>query len=79
MERTLFLQTARFAFVNRRGELGPNIPLSARCKRKLLHWRYRVGPEYSLFVFPNARTPTRPKRPCRVTSKPAIVKSGPGH
>jgi integrase len=37
-----------------------SIPLSARCKTELLHWREIVGPEFSPFVFPNMRTPSRP-------------------
>lgn len=36
-----------------------NIPLSDRCKRELLHWRETVGPDFSPFVFPNLRKPSR--------------------
>jgi len=42
-----------------------NVPLSARCKAELLHWREMFGPEFSPFVFPNLRTPTQPMRDVR--------------
>jgi integrase len=37
-----------------------NIPLSDRCKTELLRWREIVGPDFSPFVFPNLRTPSKP-------------------
>jgi integrase len=36
-----------------------NVPVSGRCKAELLAWRYRVGPEFSPYVFPNMRKPDR--------------------
>lgn len=37
-----------------------NVPLTTRCKTELLRWREMVGPEFSPFVFPNMRTPSKP-------------------
>jgi integrase len=53
-----------------------NIPLSARCKTELLRWRGMIGPEFSPFVFPNLRTPTRPMRDVRQTWVKALKEAG---
>lgn len=37
-----------------------DIPLSARCKNELLRWREMTGPDFSPFVFPNFRMPSKP-------------------
>jgi integrase len=37
-----------------------NIPLSARCKTELLRWRDLLGVDFSPFLFPNMRIPTKP-------------------
>lgn len=37
-----------------------DIPLSARCKNELLRWREMTGPDFSRFVFPNFRMPSKP-------------------
>jgi integrase len=50
-----------------------SIPLSARCKNELLRWRDMVGPEYSAFVFPNMRTPTKPMKDVRHTWAKALT------
>lgn len=34
------------------------IPLSKECKAELLNWRNVIGPELSLYVFPNLDNPT---------------------
>jgi len=41
------------------------IPLSDRCKEELRVWRDRIGPEFSTYVFPNMRDPSRPLRDIR--------------
>jgi integrase len=51
------------------------MPLSAGCKNELLRWRDRVGPEYSPFVFPNMRTPTKPMKDVRHTWAKALTDS----
>ena len=53
-----------------------NIPLSARCNAELLRWREMVGPEFSPFVFPSLRTPTRPMRDIRHTWEKALKDAG---
>ena len=40
-------------------------PMSARCRAELQRWRSLVGPEVSLYVFPNMRDPTRPLKDIR--------------
>lgn len=41
------------------------VPLSARCKAELQHWRTMMGPEMSVYVFPNMRNPRRPLKDIR--------------
>src|SRR5262249_52754081 len=53
-----------------------NIPLSARCKSELLHWREIVGIEFSPFVFPNFRAPGQPTRDIRKTWVKALKGAG---
>ena len=53
-----------------------NVPLSARCKTELLRWREMVGSEFSPFVFPNLRTPTRPMRDIRQSWAKALKDAG---
>lgn len=52
------------------------VPLSTRCKEELLRWRDRVGREYSPFVFPNMRTPTKPMKDIRHAWKKALTDAG---
>lgn len=53
-----------------------NIPLSARCKTELLHWRKMFGPEFSAFVFPNMRKPAKPLRDVRQTWERTLTDAG---
>lgn len=53
-----------------------NIPLSARCKAELLHWRERVGPEFSPFVFTNLQTPSQPMKDIRHSWAKALKDAG---
>jgi len=41
------------------------LPLSGRCKAELLRWHDLVGPQFSVYVFPNMRTPDRPLKDIR--------------
>jgi integrase len=50
-----------------------NVPLSSRCKKELLRWRDRVGPEFSPFVFPNMRIPSQPMKDVRHTWAKALT------
>jgi integrase len=42
-----------------------NVPLSGRCREELLRWRSMVGPEFSRWVFPNMRDPSKPLKDIR--------------
>ena len=53
-----------------------NIPLSERCKAELLRWRGMVGPEFSPFVFPNLRIPTRPIKDIRHSWEKVLKDAG---
>src|SRR5205814_4516540 len=53
-----------------------NIPISARCKAELLHWRAMVGPEFSPFVFPNLRTRSRQIKDVRYAWAKALKNAG---
>jgi integrase len=53
-----------------------NIPLTTRCKAELLRWREIVGPEFSPFVFPNMRIPSRPRTDIRHTWEKALKDAG---
>jgi integrase len=53
-----------------------NIPLSARCKGELLHWRELVGSQFSPFVFPNFRDPGLPAKDVRKTWAKALKDAG---
>ncbi len=52
-----------------------NIPLSARCKAELLHWRKLLGGD-SQFVFPNFRDPSQPAKDIRKTWARALKDAG---
>jgi integrase len=52
------------------------IPLSARCKTELLSWRKQLGADYSAFVFPNFRDPSRPAKDIRKTWEKALKDAG---
>src|SRR5262249_17438965 len=41
------------------------IPISARCKVELLRWRDLLGPQFSSYVFPNMRDPSKPLKDVR--------------
>ena len=56
-----------------------NVPLSARCKTELLRWREMLGPAFSLFVFPNMRTPTTPMKDIRQTWAKTLKDAGIEH
>jgi integrase len=53
-----------------------NIPLSARCKTELLSWRKLLGSDFSPFVFPNFRDPSRPAKDIRKTWTKALKDAG---
>jgi integrase len=53
-----------------------NIPLSERCKAELLRWRAMVGPEFSLFVFPNLRNPQKSMKDVRDAWTKALKGAG---
>jgi integrase len=53
-----------------------NVPMSVRCKTELLQWRTTIGPEFSPFVFPNLRTPTRPMKDVRYSWAKALEDAG---
>jgi integrase len=53
-----------------------NIPVSSRCMAELLRWREMVGPEFSPFVFPNLRIPSRPIRDVRHAWTKALNDAG---
>jgi len=56
-----------------------NIPLSARCKAELLHWRELLGSAFSPFVFPNFRNPGQPAKDIRKTWAKALKDAGLGY
>jgi integrase len=41
------------------------IPISARCKIELIRWRGLLGPEFSSYVFPSLRDPSKPLKDLR--------------
>jgi integrase len=41
------------------------IPISASCKVELLRWRDLLGPQFSSYVFPNMRDPSKPLKDVR--------------
>jgi integrase len=53
-----------------------NIPLSARCKTELLHWHEMIGPDFSPFLFPNLRIPSRPIKDVRHAWAKALKDAG---
>ena len=53
-----------------------NIPLTARCKSELLHWRETLGTNFSQFVFPNMRAPTRPRNDIRYAWAKTLESAG---
>src|SRR5205814_3643003 len=52
------------------------IPISARCKAELLRWRSLLGPEFSSYVFPNMRNPSKPLRDVRRSWARALKDAG---
>lgn len=53
-----------------------NTPVSTRCKSELQRWREMVGPEFSPFVFPNLRIPSRPIKDVRHAWAKALNDAG---
>jgi integrase len=53
-----------------------NVPVSGRCKAELLAWRNRVGPEFSPYVFPNMRNPSRTLKDIRRSWAKALKLAG---
>jgi len=52
------------------------IPISERCKSELLRWRSLLGPEFSSYVFPNMRNPSKPLRDVRRSWAKALKDAG---
>jgi integrase len=52
------------------------IPMSDRCKIELLRWRNHLGPEFSSYVFPNMRTPSKPLKDIRRSWAKALKDAG---
>ena len=53
------------------------IPISGRCKVELLRWRSLLGPEFSSYVFPNMRDPSKPLKDVRRSWAKALEGCGP--
>jgi integrase len=53
-----------------------DIPLTARCKTELLHWREKLGPHFSQFVFPNMWAPTKPRNDIRHAWEKTLESAG---
>jgi integrase len=52
------------------------IPISARCRVELLRWRNLLGPEFSSYVFPNMRNPSKPLKDVRRSWAKALTGCG---
>jgi integrase len=52
------------------------IPISDRCKIELLRWRDLLGPEFSSYVFPNMRDPSKSLRDLRRSWARALKDAG---
>jgi integrase len=52
------------------------IPMSVRCKAELLRWRSFLGPEFSSYVFPNLRNPSKTLKDIRRSWAKALKDAG---
>jgi len=52
------------------------IPISDRCKTELLRWRSVIGPEFSPYVFPSMRDPSKPLKDLRRSWAKALKDAG---
>jgi integrase len=52
------------------------IPISDRCKSELLRWRTLLGPEFSPYVFPSMRNPSKPLKDLRRSWARALKDAG---
>jgi integrase len=52
------------------------IPLSELCKAEMLRWKNLTGPEFSDWVFPNPKTPSKPFKSVRKTWFTALKNAG---
>jgi integrase len=52
------------------------VPISSHCKKELLAWRTRLGPEFSEFVFPNPLQPGKHLVDVRVAWSKALKAAG---
>jgi integrase len=52
------------------------IPISDRCKIELLRWSNFLAPEFSPYVFPNMRTPSKPLKDVRRSWAKALKDAG---
>ena len=52
------------------------IPISDRCKIELLRWRGLLGSEFSSYVFPNMRNPSKPLKDIRRSWAKALKDAG---
>jgi integrase len=57
----------------------PQYEPTAQCKTELLRWRSMFGPEFSPFVFPNMRIPTKPRNDIRNAWEKALKDAGIDH
>ena len=53
-----------------------NVPLSGLCRAEMLRWKQMMGPEFSDFVFPNPKTPTKPLESVRKAWSTALKHAG---
>jgi integrase len=49
-----------------------SVPLSETCKREVTRWKKLTGPEFSSFVFPNPKNPSKPLLSVRKTWSTAL-------
>lgn len=53
-----------------------SVPLSELCKAEMLSWEKLMGPEFSDWVFPNPKTPSKPLKSVRKTWLTALKNAG---
>jgi len=53
-----------------------SIPISGRCRAELLRWRNLLGPDFSAYVFPNMRDPSKPLKDLRRSWAKALKDAG---
>jgi integrase len=53
-----------------------SVPLSELCSAEMLRWKNLMGPEFSDWVFPNPKTPSKPLKSVRTTWFTALKNAG---